>query len=75
MRWLDSLTDSTDMNLSKLRPGDSEGQGSLSCCCPWACRVRHNLATEQQNIILSVNSLVQELFSFKCNTLQIDKTF
>ena len=30
MRWLDSITDSMDMNLSK--PGDSEGQGSLAHC-------------------------------------------
>ena len=29
-------------------PGDSEGQGSLMCCSPWGCRVRHDLATEQQ---------------------------
>ena len=29
-------------------PGDSEGQGSLSCCSPWGCRVRHNWATQQQ---------------------------
>ena len=28
MRWLDSITDSMGMNLSKL--GDSEGQGSLA---------------------------------------------
>ena len=33
MSWLDSVTDSTDMRLSKL--GDSEGQGSLVCCSPW----------------------------------------
>ena len=32
MSWLDSITDSTDMSLSKL--GDSEGQGSLVCCSP-----------------------------------------
>ena len=28
--------------------GDSEGQGSLVCCSPGNHRVRHKLATEQQ---------------------------
>ena len=32
MRWLDSITDSMEMNLSK---GDNRGQGSLACCSPW----------------------------------------
>ena len=27
--------------------GDSERQGSLACCSPWGCRVRHDLVTEQ----------------------------
>ena len=46
MRWLDSITDSMGMNLSK--PRDSEGPGSLVCCSPWDRRVGHDLATEQQ---------------------------
>ena len=32
MEWLDDIMDSMDMNLSKLR--DSEGQGNLMCCNP-----------------------------------------
>ena len=32
MRWLDSITDSTDMNLNKFQGIVSEGQGSLVCC-------------------------------------------
>ena len=36
MRWLDSIIDSMDMNLSKLLEG-SEGQGSLACCRSWGC--------------------------------------
>ena len=27
-------------------PRSREGEGSLVCCNPWGCRVRHNLATE-----------------------------
>ena len=47
MRWLDSITDSTDMNLSKL--GDTEGQGKTSMLQSMGLqRVAHNLETEQQ---------------------------
>ena len=28
--------------------GDTKGQGSLACYSPWGRRIRHNLATEQQ---------------------------
>ena len=40
-----------DMNLSQV-PGDSEGQGSLACCSPWGHRVGHDLATEQQKLVV-----------------------
>ena len=33
---------------SEQSPGDNEGQGSLACCSPQGCRVRHDRATEQQ---------------------------
>ena len=33
MRLLDGVTDSMNMNLSKL--GDGEGQGRLACCSSW----------------------------------------
>ena len=34
MRWLDSIPDSMDMNISKLQETVKEGQGSLAGCSP-----------------------------------------
>ena len=36
IRWLDSITNSVDMNEFKQTPGNSEGQGSLACYSPWS---------------------------------------
>ena len=45
MRWLDGITNSKDMTLSKLGVGD--GQGGLVCCSPWGGK--ESDMTEQLN--------------------------
>ena len=53
MRWLDGITDSMDMNLSKL--GDSEGQGSLVCCSPWGRK--ESDTTERLNNNITIGNI------------------
>ena len=37
MRWLDSITDSMDVEFEQA-PGVGDGQGSLACCSPLGCK-------------------------------------
>ena len=46
MRWLDSITDSMDVEFEQA-PGVGDGQGGLVCCSPW-CRKESN-TTKQLN--------------------------
>ena len=38
MRWLDGITDSTDLHVFEQALGVGEGQGSLACCSQWGCK-------------------------------------
>ena len=44
-KWLDGITDSMDMSLSKLR--EMETQGTLACCSSWGLKELDT--TEQLN--------------------------
>ena len=46
MRWLDGITDSMDIGLSKPL-GVGDGQGGLACCCSWGSKELDT--TEQLN--------------------------
>ena len=41
-RWLGGITDSMDVNLSKLLEMVKDRQRSLACCSPWGHRLGHN---------------------------------
>ena len=45
MRWVDGITDLTDLSPSEQTLVNTQGQGSLVCCSPWG---RKELDTTQQ---------------------------
>ena len=44
MRWLNGITDSLDMSLSKLRGMVKDREPCLACCSPWGHRVQTQLS-------------------------------
>ena len=63
MRWLDSITDSMDMNLSKLRKAVKDRE-ACSGTVKGSQRVRHDLASEQQQQFLSTLLLLFPIDGF-----------
>ena len=55
-------------------PGDSDGQGNVACCSPWSCRVRHDLAAEQQHgLQIIFEAMSFGLFCRYWNPHQVEK--
>ena len=69
MRWLDSITDSMDMNLSNLRE-IAKDRGSLACYSPWGHK--ESGMTEQlnnKNNYSVVSEQKIKVFKMPCGTL------
>ena len=66
MRWLDGITDSMDMSLSKLR--EIAKQGSLACCSPWGHKESDTSQPLNYNTCIIEKDNTEGLCTFQCTT-------
>ena len=50
-------------------PGDSEGQGSLTCCSPWGCKESDTTKRLNKNNIMSYVALQFDYFYLQWGSL------
>ena len=70
MRWLDGITYSMNMSFEQAL-GVGDGQGSLVCCSPGGCKVRHDWATKLNWVTSNKNcccSVTQSCLTL-CNSM------
>ena len=75
MRWLDDITDSTDMSLSKLQEMVKDKEG-WSCCSPWGRKVSDTtewLKSNNNQGVLNQGCECVHVYSFKNSN--IDTSF
>ena len=72
MRWLDGITDSMNMNLSKFQEIVKDTIGMLQSM--GSKRVRHNLATEQQLFVRTSVSVCRDPDKLGLNNLTLTAT-